>query len=155
MTRIFSILAATALFVSGCDMPESRLAPIANALSFAQHEDFYAAGIGIPSDGSEFEVMPMQAAVILSRIQGRNSTVRLAANLRLTNYAVFFREVLDPVLRGARGSPTHPRPFTVIVYEIGETNTVDRKCDVFIMASVNERGLPNHFPQPSPPSRRG
>src|SRR6478735_1932973 len=137
-----TLAAAVAAMLSGCDKPESRIAPIAHVLSFVQRADLYAAGVVVPDDGREFLLSAQQARRVFAEVQPRSRETIDAP--RFERYAVFLQEVSDPVVMRARIERGHPRPFCVIVYEVGPGRALDRTHDAFFLSMKK----PNQMPEP-------
>jgi hypothetical protein len=116
-------------------LSESRLSPIAWAVSFAQERDLIAAGVELRSDGSEFELAQEQVQAVLAVIRARvDLRSALPSNLKLAGYRFFLKKVQDPIIAGSRTERGHPRPFMVTVYEVGADGRLDRSRDMFFVS---------------------
>lgn len=115
--------------------PESRLSPIAWAVSFTQEKDLIAAGVRLPPDGSEFELAQKEVQAVLAVIGDRvDLKSALPRNLKLERYRFFLKKVQDPITAGSRTERGHPRPFMVTVYEVGADGRLDRSRDMFFVS---------------------
>ncbi len=129
------------VLVFGCSrdtiaaFPESRLSPLAWAVSFTQEKDLITAGVRVLPDGSEFELTQSEVQAVLTAVGARvDLKSTLPSDLKLGRYRFFLKKVQDPTTAGSRAQQGHPRPFMVTVYEVGADGRLDRSRDIFFIS---------------------
>ncbi len=126
------LLAAAWIFrFAGLSSVESRLMPIAAFLSCAQEADFVAAGVSPRPDGHEFELSSGQLNVLVRRISSRlGMKSPFPSGRGVSGYRVFFSKVTTPETARLRTMGSgRPRPYFVLVFEVGPSGVLDRGKD--------------------------